>query len=112
LRCCGALDNLRASQPPGVPDVAVLSSPAFTGCCMSAAGRTAPLLRLKQALRESPALLWSFLYFFCLLSGYYVLRPVREAMAASSDMRTLFPQPLIDWFAGHGIALQDFTLQF
>ena len=79
---------------------------------MSAAGRTAPLLRLKQALRESPALLWSFLYFFCLLSGYYVLRPVREAMAASSDMRTLFPQPLIDWFAGHGIALQDFTLQF
>ncbi len=76
---------------------------------MSAAGRT---LRLRQALRESPALLWSFLYFFCLLSGYYVLRPVREAMAASSDMQTLFPQPLIDWFAGHGIALQDFTLQF
>ncbi len=79
---------------------------------MSAAGRTTPLLRLKQALGESPALLWSFLYFFCLLSGYYVLRPVREAMAASSDMRTLFPQGLIDWFAGHGIALQDFTLQF
>ncbi|MGH8055202.1 MAG: NTP/NDP exchange transporter [Stenotrophomonas sp.] len=89
-----------------------MSSPACTGCCMSAAGRTTPLLRLKQALGESPALLWSFLYFFCLLSGYYVLRPVREAMAASSDMRTLFPQGLIDWFAGHGIALQDFTLQF
>ncbi|WP_269791886.1 MFS transporter [Stenotrophomonas sp. Iso1] len=86
-----------------------MSSPACPGCCMSAAGRT---LRLRQALRESPALLWSFLYFFCLLSGYYVLRPVREAMAASSDMQTLFPQPLIDWFAGHGIALQDFTLQF
>jgi hypothetical protein len=33
---------------------------------------------LMAALRESPALWWSFLYFFCLLSGYYVLRPVRR----------------------------------
>ena len=56
------------------------------------------------ALRESPALWWSFLYFFCLLSGYYVLRPVREAMAASSDLETVFPPLLIGWFASHGIA--------
>jgi len=41
-----------------------------------------------------------------------VLRPVREAMAASSDLQTVFPLPLIEWFAGHGIALQDFVLQF
>ena len=25
-----------------------------------------------------PSLRWSFLFFFCLLAGYYVLRPVRE----------------------------------
>jgi len=79
---------------------------------MSAAAKPGPLRRLLHALRESPALWWSFLYFFCLLSGYYVLRPVREAMAASSDMQDVFPPALIQWFSGHGIALQDFVLQF
>ncbi|WP_305805675.1 MFS transporter [Stenotrophomonas sp. YIM B06876] len=79
---------------------------------MSVSGGAGPIGRLLAALRESPALWWSFLYFFCLLSGYYVLRPVREAMAASSDMQTLFPRALIDWFAGHGVPLKDFTLQF
>ncbi|KAF1016118.1 MAG: hypothetical protein GAK31_01602 [Stenotrophomonas maltophilia] len=74
--------------------------------------RRGGLRGLADALRESPALWWSFLYFFCLLSGYYVLRPVREAMAASDDPRTVFPPALIDWFTGHGVALQDFTLQF
>ena len=68
--------------------------------------------RLLLALRGSPPLWWSFLYFFCLLSGYYVLRPVREAMAASADMEALFPPGLIAWFAAHGMPLKDFTLQF
>ncbi len=67
---------------------------------------------LRAAMRQSPPLLWAGLYFFCLLSGYYVLRPVREAMAASADLQTVFPPALIAWFAGHGIALQDFVLQF
>lgn len=31
--------------------------------------------------REFVAVAWSFVYFFCLLSAYYMLRPVREAMA-------------------------------
>ncbi|KRG64909.1 membrane protein [Stenotrophomonas humi] len=79
---------------------------------MSVSGRPGPVLRLIQALRESPALLWSFLYFFCLLSGYYVLRPVREAMAASADLQTIFPTALIAWFDSHGLPLKDFTLQF
>lgn len=70
------------------------------------------LHRLMLALRGSPPLWWSFLYFFCLLSGYYVLRPVREAMAASADMEALFPPGLIAWFAAHGMPLKDFTLQF
>ncbi len=75
-----------------------------------ASGHARPGLR--QALRQSPPLLWAGLYFFCLLSGYYVLRPVREAMAASADPHTVFPPALIAWFAGHGIALKDFVLQF
>lgn len=73
------------------------------------AGRAA---RFRAALVESPPLLWSFLYFFCLLSGYYVLRPVREAMAASSDIEAVFPPGLIGFFADRGVALGEFTLQF
>ena len=42
--------------------------------------------RFRSALGESPPLIWAFLYFFCLLSGYYVLRPVRDAMGASSEV--------------------------
>ena len=68
--------------------------------------------RLRAAMTESPPLLWSFVYFFCLLSGYYVLRPVREAMAASSDIEAVFPPALIGFFADRGIALGEFTLQF
>ena len=29
---------------------------------------------------EYAAAAWSFLYFFCVLSAYYILRPVRESM--------------------------------
>ena len=70
-----------------------------------------PLGRFRNALRESPPLAWAFLYFFCLLSGYYVLRPVREAMGASSDVAAIFPQGMIDFFAAHGMPLGEFTLQ-
>jgi len=68
--------------------------------------------RFRQALAASPPLIWSFVYFFCLLSGYYVLRPVREAMVAASDMQTIFPPAWIGWFTGHGIELRAFVLQF
>lgn len=77
---------------------------------MSTAGQG--IRRFRDALAESPPLAWSFLYFFCLLSGYYVLRPVREAMAASSDIEALFPPALIAFFADRGVALGEFTLQF
>ncbi len=65
----------------------------------------------KSALAESPPLLWSFLYFFSLLCGYYVLRPVREAMGASSDVSALFPPAMIAFFSEHGIALKELQLQ-
>ncbi|MEE7559303.1 MFS transporter, partial [Xanthomonas sp. Kuri4-2] len=69
------------------------------------------LSRLRGALGESPPLAWAFLYFFCLLSGYYVLRPVREAMGASSDVAAVFPPAMIAFFTAHGMPLKDFTLQ-
>lgn len=73
---------------------------------------TSRIARFRSALSASPPLLWSFLYFFCLLSGYYVLRPVREAMAASSDVQAVFPPGLVAFFADRGVAIGEFTLQF
>ncbi len=60
---------------------------------------------------EAPALWWSLLYFFCLLTGYYLLRPVRDAMGASDDVLAVFPAGLVQWAAQLGISLGDFTLQ-
>jgi len=39
--------------------------------------------------REYLAVTWSFAYFFCVLSSYYVLRPVRESMAVWSGTETI-----------------------
>ncbi len=62
---------------------------------------------------ELPALLWSFLYFFCVLAAYYILRPVRDEMGVLSGAHTLpwlFAAvflamlaviPLFGWVAGH-----------
>ena len=49
--------------------------------------------RISQALRrlvrcepgEGAALFWSCAYFFCLLSSYYLIRPVRDAMGVAGD---------------------------
>src|ERR1019366_3775039 len=38
---------------------------------------------------EMQALLWSFAYFFCLLAGYYVLRPLRDEMGVAGGVRNL-----------------------
>ena len=39
---------------------------------------------------DSPAFLWSFLYFFLLLTAYYVLRPVRDALGSTQNLQWLF----------------------
>jgi AAA family ATP:ADP antiporter len=49
--------------------------------------RIATLLKAEE--QELIPLAWSFLYFFCLLCGYYILRPVREEMAIESGVRNL-----------------------
>jgi AAA family ATP:ADP antiporter len=38
---------------------------------------------------ELAAVCWSFLYFFCLLCGYYVLRPVRDEMGIQAGLGNL-----------------------
>lgn len=45
------------------------------------------LLKLEAA--ERPAVLWAFAYFFCLLSAYYILRPVRDAMGIAGGVENL-----------------------
>ena len=39
--------------------------------------------------REVSALVWSFAYFFCLLCGYYILRPLREEMGIAGGVQNL-----------------------
>ncbi|HEX7559670.1 MAG TPA: Npt1/Npt2 family nucleotide transporter [Usitatibacter sp.] len=38
---------------------------------------------------EARALAWSFGYFFCLLAGYYVLRPLRDEMGIAGGVKNL-----------------------
>lgn len=59
--------------------------------------RTAKLAPMKNFLmsvsrvkpEEIRATLWSFTYFFCLLSSYYVLRPVRDEMGIQAGLENL-----------------------
>ena len=71
----------------------------------------AGLARLRAAFAESPPLWWAALYFFSLLCGYYVLRPVRDAMGASGDALAVFPREWVAWAEARGWDLSDFTLQ-
>ena len=38
---------------------------------------------------EQAAVAWSFFYFFCLLSSYYIIRPVRDAMGVQAGVDQL-----------------------
>lgn len=44
---------------------------------------------MKVEAEERVPLLWSFSYFFCLLCGYYMLRPVRDEMAIEGGVQHL-----------------------
>jgi AAA family ATP:ADP antiporter len=61
---------------------------------IEAEGRHGPAFRLlSRAVAVRPdevrALLGSFAYFFCLLAGYYVLRPLRDEMGIAGGVRNL-----------------------
>lgn len=49
------------------------------------------LLRLAVDVRDTEirALIWSFAYFFCLLSSYYILRPLRDEMGIAAGVQNL-----------------------
>lgn len=40
-------------------------------------------------LEERAAVLWSFLYFFCLLCSYYIIRPIRDEMGVQGGVENL-----------------------
>jgi len=44
---------------------------------------------LNARAAELPALAWSFAYFFCLLCGYYILRPLRDEMGIAGGIENL-----------------------
>lgn len=44
---------------------------------------------LSPSPRERGAALWSFAYFFALLAGYYLLRPLRDQMGIAGGVKTL-----------------------
>ena len=62
---------------------------------------------------EFVAVAWSFVYFFCVLSSYYILRPIRDAMAVGSGantipwlflgtfVATLIATPIFGWVASN-----------
>jgi AAA family ATP:ADP antiporter len=56
---------------------------------------------------EYMAVAWSFAYFFCVLSSYYILRPVREAMAVGSGADTI-PYLFLGTFAAMMVATPVF----
>jgi AAA family ATP:ADP antiporter len=56
---------------------------------------------------EYVAVAWSFAYFFCVLASYYILRPVREAMAVESGPQTI-PYLFIGTFVAMLIATPVF----
>ncbi len=58
---------------------------------------------------EYMAVAWSFAYFFCVLSSYYILRPVREAMAVGSGPATI-PYLFIGTFIAMLVATPVFGL--
>jgi ATP:ADP antiporter, AAA family len=47
------------------------------------------LRRTRATPQELAAVLWSFVYFFALLAGYYVLRPIRDEMGLQLGARAL-----------------------
>jgi AAA family ATP:ADP antiporter len=57
---------------------------------IEAPGKSSYLMSVLGIRRdEIAAVAWSFAYFFCILSAYYMLRPIRDAMAIDSGVSTI-----------------------
>jgi ATP:ADP antiporter, AAA family len=69
-----------APDPAGTPDLTT-----------TAAANDVPMRIIGATRRELPAFALSFLYFFCVLAAYYVIRPVREQLGAAAGGSTALP---------------------
>jgi len=58
----------------------------------TAAASDAPLPLIGATRRELPAFACSFLYFFCVLAAYYIVRPVREQIGAAAGGSDALPE--------------------
>jgi AAA family ATP:ADP antiporter len=58
----------------------------------STAANDAPLPLIGANRRELPAFALSFAYFFCVLSAYYVIRPVREQIGSAAGGTQALPE--------------------
>ena len=83
-----------------------------SGATDNTPGRRPPML-IDRVLGARPgefsAAAWSFTYFFCILGAYYMLRPVREAMAVQSGPETI-PYLFAGTFAAMLVATPIFGL--
>ena len=75
-----------------------------------AGGPVARLLRAVIDVKpgEAPALAWSWLYFFSILSAYYVIRPIRDEIGAADGIENL-PWLFTGTLAGMLIANPPFS---
>jgi len=71
-------------------DLSLAESQLESGTAATRVGAdgSVPLTGVKRD--EWPALILAFVYFFLVLAAYYVLRPVREQLAAASGSQVLF----------------------
>ena len=51
-----------------------------------------PLKKRRHVIAEGhelATLMWAFVYFYCLLCSYYIIRPIRDAMGISTGIESL-----------------------
>jgi ATP:ADP antiporter, AAA family len=94
-RCAsiGALSSRPGTDATLAPSIVAAFADSYRVRALSSVEATVtPGLGERLGIRpgEATALFWSFLYFFSLLSGYYVMRPVRDAMGALHALEWLF----------------------
>ena len=63
------------------------NSSSATAFSKAVVGLTGRLVDVKA--HELATLLWAFVYFYCLLCSYYIIRPIRDAMGISTGIESL-----------------------
>ena len=87
LRAVAGRGLSRAGPEPRGPG----AMPGIAGPRHGDCGGTSPMLKRFVEVREEEAgaVLWSFLYFFTLMCGYFILKPLRDAMGTAGGVKGL-----------------------